>query len=128
MSEIAVTAEHLVVIGRGRLIADTSVAEIVAEASKGAAVRVRTPDATRLHDALAGNGAAVLGIEGGVLEVHGPTSEEIGRLAAREGIVLYELTPQQASLEEAFMRLTGDAVEYHAAGPGARGLELEEVA
>src|SRR5690348_2859426 len=88
MSEIAVTAEHLIVIGRGRLIADTSVAEIVAEASKGAAVRVRTPEAERLREALAGEGVTIAALEGGVLEVHGPTSEEIGRAAAREGIVL----------------------------------------
>jgi len=117
MSEISVTAEHLVVIGRGRLIADTSVADIVAEASKGAAVRVRTPDAAALREALAGDGVAIAGLERGVLEVQGRTSEQIGELAAQHGIVLHELTPHQASLEDAFMRLTGESVEYHAAGP-----------
>jgi ABC-2 type transport system ATP-binding protein len=128
MSEIAITAEHLIVIGRGRLIADTSVAEIVAEASRAAAVRVRTPEAERLRAALAGEGVRIDSIEGGVLEVHGSDSEQIGRTAAREGIVLYELTPQQASLEDAFMRLTGDAVEYHAGALDAPAEDLEAVA
>jgi ABC-2 type transport system ATP-binding protein len=115
MSEIALTAEHLVVVGKGRLIADTSVAEIVAQASENAAVRVRTPDATALRDALAADGVSVRSDERGVLEVHGLSSERIGELAAQQSIVLHELTPQTASLEEAFMRLTGDSVEYHAA-------------
>ena len=128
MSEIAVTAEHLIVIGRGRLIADTSVAEILAEASKGAAVRVRTPDATRLRDALIGDHVTVESIERGLLEVHGSTSEEIGRTAAEERIVLYELTPQQASLEDVFMHLTGDSVEYHAGELAAPAGELEMAA
>jgi ABC-2 type transport system ATP-binding protein len=127
MSEISVTAEHLVVIGRGRLIADTSVADIVAEASKGAAVRVRTPDAAALREALAGDGVAITSIDRGVLEIHGHTSERIGELAARRGIVLHELTPKQASLEDAFMRLTGESVEYHAAAT-APAEPLENVA
>jgi ABC-2 type transport system ATP-binding protein len=114
MSEIAVTAEHVIVVGRGRLIADTSVAEIVAQASEDAAVHVRTPEATRLRSAIAGEGVVVASIERGALEVTGTTSERIGEIAAREGIVLHELTPQRASLEDAFMRLTGDSVEYHA--------------
>jgi ABC-2 type transport system ATP-binding protein len=117
MSEMAVTADHLVVIGRGRMIADTGVADIVAQASKGAGVRVRTPDATALGEALAGHGVAITGVERGVLEVHGRSSEQIGELAAQGGIVLYELTPQHASLEEAFMRLTGESVEFHAPSP-----------
>ena len=115
MSEIAVTAEHLVVVGRGRLIADTSVAEIVAEASKDAAVLVRTPDAAALRDALGAENVTITSSARGVLEVHGLASEQIGELAARRGIVLHELTPKQASLEDAFMRLTGESVEYHAA-------------
>jgi ABC-2 type transport system ATP-binding protein len=126
MSEMAQTADHLVVIGRGRLIADTTVAEIVAEASKDAAVRVRTPDAGRLRELL--GDVRVEARERGVLEVHGRSSEEIGELAARDGLVLHELTPQTASLEEAFMRLTGESVEYHAAGFEPRVAELEEAA
>jgi len=125
MSEIALTAEHLIVIGRGRLIADTTVAEVVAAASRGAAVHVRTPDAGRLRDALAADGVVVAATEPDTLEVQGVTSERIGEIAAREDIVLHELTPQTASLEDAFMRLTGESVEYHAAGfePGRPDLE-----
>ncbi len=114
MSEISLTADHLVVIGRGRLIADTSVREILAEASLGAAVRVRTPQAAQLREALAAPDVSITG-ERDLLEIRGLTSEQIGEAAARQQCVLYELTPQQASLEDAFMRLTGESVEYHAA-------------
>jgi ABC-2 type transport system ATP-binding protein len=114
MSEMALTAEHLVVVGRGRLIADMSVAEIVAQASAGNAVHVRSPDATRLRDLLAADGVTVGSSERGVLEISGVPVEEIGETAAREGLVLHELTPRTASLEDAFMALTGDSVEYHA--------------
>jgi ABC-2 type transport system ATP-binding protein len=127
MSEIAVTAEHLVVVGRGRLIADTSVAEIVAEASKGAAVLVRTPDAAALREALRAENVTITSSARGVLDVHGLASEQIGELAARRGIVLHELTPKQASLEDAFMRLTGESVEYHAAA-SAPAEPLEQAA
>jgi ABC-2 type transport system ATP-binding protein len=129
MSEIALTAEHLVVVGKGRLIADTSVADIVAHASSDAAVRVRTPEATDLRDLLTAEGATVTSGERGILEVHGLGSERIGELAAGRSIVLHELTPQTASLEEAFMRLTGDAVEYHAAAfPSSTLPDLEHAA
>ena len=114
MAEISQTAERLIVIGRGRLIADASVADIVAEASQGAAVMVRTPQAEALRQALAAAKATVRSPERDVLEVHGLTSAEVGTAAARDGIVLHELIPQKASLEDAFMQLTGDAVEYHA--------------
>jgi len=114
MAEMAQTADHLVVIGRGRLIADTSVEEFVSRASTGAAVRVVTPQATALRDALARREARVDSIERGVLEVHGLTGQEIGEVALAEKIVLAELTPLQLSLEQAFMRLTGESVEYHA--------------
>ena len=99
MSEIALTAEHLIVIGRGRMIAE---------------VRVRTPDATPLRAALVADGATVADAELGLLEVHGLASERIGEIAAQHGLVLHELTPLQATLEDAFMSLTGDSVEYHA--------------
>jgi ABC-2 type transport system ATP-binding protein len=128
MSEIALTAEHLIVVGRGRLIADTSVAEIVAQASRNAAVRVRTPDASELREALAADGVAISSAERGVLEIHGLGSEAIGEVAARRGIVLHELTPQRASLEDAFMALTGDSVEFHASTVGHLPTELEQVA
>ncbi len=114
MAEMAQTAEHLVVIGRGRLIADTTVADIVAQASQGAAVMVRTPQAADLRDALVRDGVSVTSAEPEQLEVQGLTSAEVGAVAARLGVVLHELVPQTASLEQAFMRLTGEAVEYHA--------------
>ncbi len=103
------------VIGRGRLIADTTVAEIVGQASQDAAVLVRTPQATELRAALASAGVTVTSAERELLEVHGLTSAAVGAVAARHGIVLHELIPQRASLEDAFMRLTGGSVEYHAA-------------
>jgi ABC-2 type transport system ATP-binding protein len=115
MAEMAQTADHLVVIGRGRLIADTTVEEFVRRASTGAAVRVVSPQATQLRDALAACDARVDSVERGVLEVHGLESEKIGEIALAEKIVLAELTPLQLSLEQAFMRLTGETVEYHTA-------------
>ncbi|MDQ6805818.1 MAG: ABC transporter ATP-binding protein [Actinomycetota bacterium] len=131
MSEIAQTADHLVVIGRGRLIADTSVDDVVAQASLGAGVRVRSPQLSELRDAVAGPGVvAQLDEESGAVVFRGLTCEQIGETAARASIVLHELTPQQATLEEAFMALTGDSVEYHATGrqPGALTPALEHVA
>jgi ABC-2 type transport system ATP-binding protein len=114
MAEMAQTAEHLVVIGRGRLIADTTVADIVAQASQDAAVMVRTPQAADLRAALVRDGVTVVSPERELLEVHGLSSAEVGEAAASRGIVLHELIAQKASLEQAFMRLTGGAVEYHA--------------
>jgi ABC-2 type transport system ATP-binding protein len=113
MSEMALTAEHLIVIGRGQLIADTGVEEFVRSASKRS-VRVRSPQATRLAELIAGAGVTIEAVEPSVIEVGGMDSEQIGTTATENGIVLYELTPQTASLEEAFMELTGDALEFHA--------------
>jgi ABC-2 type transport system ATP-binding protein len=114
MAEMAQTAEHLVVIGRGRLIADTTVAEIVAQASLDAAVTVRTPQAGDLRAALVRDGVTITSPERELLEVRGLSSAEVGAIAADHRIVLHELVPQRASLEQAFMSLTGGAVEYHA--------------
>jgi ABC-2 type transport system ATP-binding protein len=105
MSEMAVTAEHLVVIGRGRLLADTTVADLIARVAVDRVV-VRSPDATDLRDALVRTGATVTGTAPGLLDVGGTRAESIGELAAAHGFVLHELTPQRASLEEAFMELT----------------------
>ncbi|WP_406509739.1 ABC transporter ATP-binding protein [Streptomyces sp. NBC_00212] len=116
MSEMALTAEHLIVIGRGRLIADTSVAEFTAQAA-GDVVRVRTAESEKLRELLAGPGVTIGSQEPGVLEVTGLSSDRIGRIAADHAIALAELTPQQASLEEAFMELTRDAVEFQAPAP-----------
>ncbi|WP_103341140.1 ABC transporter ATP-binding protein [Amycolatopsis sp. CA-126428] len=111
MSEMALTAEHLIVIGKGKLIADTSVEEFVRRASSKV-VRVRTPDAARLGDLLAGPDVGVTSVQPDLLEVTGLDGAEIGRVACREAIPLEELTPVQASLEQAFMELTDDALEY----------------
>lgn len=113
MSEMALTAEHLIVIGRGHLIADTSVSEFVQGASKKL-VRVRSPQATRLRELVAGEGVVISSVEPGLLDIGGLTAEQIGETAAKNGIVLHELTPQQASLEEAFMELTSADVEFRA--------------
>ncbi|NKQ55991.1 ABC transporter ATP-binding protein [Amycolatopsis sp. K13G38] len=111
MSEMALTAEHLIVVGRGRLIADTSVSEFIESASRNS-VRLRSPEAARLRAALAGPQVSVTSAEEGLLEVSGMTAAEVGRIALREQVPLEELTPVRASLEEAFMELTDDAVEY----------------
>ena len=113
MSEMALTADHLIVIGRGRLIADMSVDEFVRKAS-GARVRVRTPQATQLRELVLGPTVKVASDEAGVLDVAGLTSEQIGEIAAANGVVLHELVAVQASLEEAFMELTRDDVEFKA--------------
>lgn len=118
MSEMALTAEHLIVIGRGRLIADVSMSEFIENAA-GESVRVRSPQASELHDLIAGPGVTVLSVERGLLEVTGVSAEEIGDRAAAAGIRLHELTIVRPSLEEAFMELTKDAVEYQSTTIGA---------
>ena len=112
MSEMENTADHLIVIGRGKLIADCSMAEFIA-GSSGAAVRVRTPMADELVKAVTAGGATTV-TEDGAIEVRGMTAEAIGDVAFEQGIRLHELTTVRASLEEAFMELTADSVEYHA--------------
>jgi ABC-2 type transport system ATP-binding protein len=119
MSEMALTADQLVVIGRGKLIADTSVEEFVNRSSVQSVV-VRSRDDEGLARRLAGAGAVVARPAGGGLEVTGVTAVTVGETAAEAGIVLHELTPQRASLEEAFMELTRDSVEYVATDGGAR--------
>jgi ABC-2 type transport system ATP-binding protein len=112
MSEMALTADHLIVIGRGKLIADTSVADFVAGASKKL-VEVRSPQATALAEVLTGLGARVVEVDAR-LQVNGLTAEQVGEAAAAHQIVLHELTPHQASLEEAFMDLTRGDLEFAA--------------
>jgi ABC-2 type transport system ATP-binding protein len=111
MSEMSLTADHLVVIGRGKLIADTSVDDFVARASQKV-VLVRSPELQRLRETLGGPGVSFDEAERGALVVHGLTAEHVGDIAAEAGIALHELTPQQASLEEAFMNLTRDELEF----------------
>ena len=116
MSEMALTADHLVVIGRGRKIADSSTQEFVSRAS-GNIVRVRTPQAAQLESQLAGPDVTVTSIEPGLIEIRGLTARQVGEAAASNRIVLHELTPQVASLEEAFMTLTRDDVEFKTLAP-----------
>ncbi|WP_242900698.1 ABC transporter ATP-binding protein [Actinomadura terrae] len=111
MSEMAQTADHLVVIGRGRLIADTGMSEFLRANGEGT-VLVRTPEPGSFALRLTAAGATVRDGPESALIVSGMSGEEIGRLAAYHGVVLSELSPQQPSLEDAFMELTKDAVEY----------------
>ncbi|NYI06448.1 ABC transporter ATP-binding protein [Allostreptomyces psammosilenae] len=117
MSEMALTADRLVIVGRGRLIADTSVAELADRFRTG--VLVRSPRAERLAGLLRAAGATVVPepgrpAGGDALSVTGLDAPRIGELAAREGVALHELTPRSASLEEAYLRLTADSVQYRA--------------
>jgi ABC-2 type transport system ATP-binding protein len=113
MSEMALTADHLIVIGRGRLIADLSVDEFIRRHSRHVVV-VRSPQAAQLAELIAGPDVTTEAVEPGLLEVEGLTAAQIGTAAAAKDIVLYELAPRQASLEEAFMDLTRDELEFHA--------------
>ena len=112
MSEMALTAEHLIVIGKGRLIADLPIAEMIGAASR-ASVLVRSPDAARLRDLLAGPDVSTTSQEVGELVVVGMSAPQIGDIAAAHGIAIHELTPHRASLEDAFMKLTNDSIEFH---------------
>lgn len=121
MSEMALTADHLVVVGRGHLVADAGVSEFVGQASLRAA-RVVTPDPVRLAQALDAEGATVRPGPDGLLEVSGLETARIGEVALAASVVLHELTPVRASLEEAYMELTADSVEYRVrTGAGAGG-------
>ncbi|MDT4922947.1 MAG: type transport system ATP-binding protein [Pseudonocardiales bacterium] len=111
MTEMALTATRLVVIGRGRLIADTTVEDFVARAA-GTAVTVRTPRAVQLRNLLSGPDITVTSEQSDVLHVQGLTAEQIGTTAWQAHLPVFELTVQHASLEEAFMQLTHDSVDY----------------
>jgi ABC-2 type transport system ATP-binding protein len=118
MSEMENTAEHLIVIGKGKLIADCTMNEFIARSS-GAAARVRTPSPDRLALALAAKGGEATAGGDGTLLVRGLTTDAIGDVAFEQGIRVHELSALRASLEEAFMELTADSVEYHAGVPDA---------
>jgi ABC-2 type transport system ATP-binding protein len=116
MSEMSLTADHLIIIGRGRLIRDVGLQEFVDEWSTNI-VRVRAPEASRLREVILGPDIRVSSDEPGSLEVEGLTAEQIGNAAAENGLVLYELTPEKTSLEAAFMELTHDAAEFRTVTP-----------
>ncbi|MFI5753892.1 ABC transporter ATP-binding protein [Streptomyces sp. NPDC051569] len=117
MSEMALTADHLIVIGQGRLLADTSMADFIQQNSRSYA-RLRSPERERLKDVLHEAGYTAVEAAGGVLEIDGAETEQLGELAARHQLVLHELSSQRASLEDAFMRMTAESVEYHAHSGG----------
>ncbi len=127
MSEMAVTADHLIVVGRGRLIKDESVQQFIDSAS-ARSVHVRSPQATQLRELLVGDEVTVTSAAPGELDVVGLTSDEIGWRAGSAGITLFELSPVQASLEEAFMELTRDSVEYRSPAGVAAATSTEESA
>jgi ABC-2 type transport system ATP-binding protein len=120
MSEMTLVADHLIIVGRGRILADTTVQELIRHAG-GDTVVVASADPAQLRRVLAGPGVEVTGRPGSEqLSVTGTSPRSIGTKAAEHGIALYELTSRSVSLEEAFMELTKDAVEYHGANTSAR--------
>ena len=118
MSEMALTADHLVVIGQGRLLANVSMNDFIDQNSHGF-VRIRTPQPEALADALTGAGLVAEPTGDGGFEVRDGDPAVIGDLARDRGIALHELSPQRASLEEAFLQMTADSVEYRT-GPGPK--------
>ena len=119
MSELEGTADHLVVAGRGKVIGDASVAELIAAASAGR-VTVRTPARAEAMTVLARAGAEVAATAADVLTVSGLSAERTSVLLSSHAVPFAELSSHRASLEEAYLELTRDAVEFHAGGPGGR--------
>jgi ABC-2 type transport system ATP-binding protein len=117
MSEMENTADHLIVIGKGKLIADCTMAEFIARSS-GSAVRVRTPSPDQLVLAIAAEGGSAAADTEGTLLVQGMAADKVGDIAFENGIRVHELITTRASLEEAYMAVTADSVEYHAGVPG----------
>ncbi|MFG6477449.1 ABC transporter ATP-binding protein [Microbacterium sp. P06] len=112
MSEMAQTADHIIVLGRGRIVADAPVSEILSNAA-GGSVKVRTPQIAHLGPLLEAEGATVTATAPDLLSVTDLAAPRVGEIAAGAGVVLYELTPLTGSLEDAYMALTRDEVEYH---------------
>lgn len=129
MSEMAQTADHLIVLGRGTIIADATVDEVIARAT-GASVRVRTPDLARLSQTIASADVTLTTLDDGAAVVTGLTPAQVGDAAASAGVALHELVALSGSLEDAYLSLTADEVEYRSADltttPDAR--TTEEVA
>ncbi len=126
MSEMSLTADHLIVIGRGRLIADASVDDFVRRHSRNV-VRVRSPQAAELAELVSSPDVVVDAIEPALLEIEGLTAEQIGTEMAARGFVLYELTTVHVTLEDAFMDLTQDEVEFKTHRPLEMDHDPEEV-
>jgi ABC-2 type transport system ATP-binding protein len=121
MSEMALTADEVVIIGRGRLIAQIPVDELINQSSQRF-VRVRSPEIEKLKNSLESDGATTVLEDDGSLSVRDKDEVAIGELAARLSVVLHELSPQSASLEEAFMELTESSVEYHGGAATSTGM------
>jgi len=119
MSEMALTADHVIVIGRGRLIRDESMGSFINSSTRGS-VHVVSPQADQLASLLRQAGAVVEPDNTGGFSVSGLDAPRIGEIAAASGVVLHELSPRKASLEQAFMELTQDSVEFHAADEAER--------
>ncbi|MGO1860225.1 MAG: ABC transporter ATP-binding protein, partial [Agrococcus casei] len=111
MSEMALTADHLIILGRGRVLADAPLADIV-EQWTTKSVRVRSPRAREIAEAAASDTVSVTSRGNGYLDINGATAAEIGELAAARSLPLHELTPTTGTLEDAYLKLTGDQVEY----------------
>jgi ABC-2 type transport system ATP-binding protein len=120
MSEMASTADRLVIIGHGKLIAQAPIGELLA-AGSGNYVKVRSPQARQLAALLEAHGATVTRQGEGMLAVTGATTDTIGELARAAAITVAELAEHQASLEDRYMELTRDAADYHSAAPTAAG-------
>jgi ABC-2 type transport system ATP-binding protein len=128
MSEMELTADHLLIVGRGRLLADMSMEEMHQSATTDR-VLVRSPDAERLRAAVAAPGVTVTSTEPQLMEIAGVGAHQIGKVAADLGLVLYELTPQRVTLEDVFMKLTAEATEYRTAARTVTSVEAaQEVA
>ncbi len=115
MSEMSLTADHVIVLGRGRVLADASISDLV-NAWTRSAVTVRSPRAADLAQLVAGADVTVTSSESGVLDITGITAAAVGDLAAQHGIALHELTPRSGSLEDAYLALTEGSVEYRTQG------------
>ncbi|HCJ47826.1 MAG TPA: multidrug ABC transporter ATP-binding protein [Microbacterium sp.] len=115
MSEMSLTADHVIVLGRGRVLADASISDLV-NAWTRSAVTVRSPRAADLAQLVAGADVTVTSSESGVLDITGVTAAAVGDLAAQHGIALHELTPRSGSLEDAYLALTEGSVEYRTQG------------
>jgi ABC-2 type transport system ATP-binding protein len=124
MSEMAQTADQLLVIGRGRILAAGPVQQVIDSVSR-AGVRVRSPHAAELAALLSADGATVGTPEPGTLELSGIAAERVGEIACAHGLVLHELSPRSATLEEAYMSLTQDAVEYRSTTPPSPSVSKE---
>ncbi|MGO1875772.1 MAG: ABC transporter ATP-binding protein, partial [Agrococcus casei] len=111
MSEMSQTADHLIVLGKGKVLADAPLNQIVKEWTTQS-VRVRSPHARQIGEAVAGEHVSVKHLGNGFLELEGISAEAVGDIAAKRQLTLHELTPTTGTLEDAYMQLTGDQVEY----------------